>query len=220
MSGKPTEPEALAPPVAARPGSSRERFLTAAEDQFMAHGYDGCTIRAIAAQAGTGLASLSRNWSSKLHLFEDVLERHFEPIHAAQHSSYDALEARGDLTVAGIAEAFFGSALGHADQGERSQRIYCLALLDPSDELRSVTRALVGPVRARMIGLMRRALPDLDETRFFLAMNVVLGVYIYPQAHGRRLAGIMGFDIGQIDWADAARLLADMVAHGITPRGP
>ena len=83
---------------------------------------------------------------------------------------------------------------------------------------RPETRALIFDARARMLGLMRRALPDLDETRFFLAMNVVLGVYIYPQAHGRRLAGIMGFDIGTIDWAEAARTLAEIVAFGITPK--
>ncbi len=227
--------ELLKPDVATRPprtGTSRDRFLVAAEDQFIARGYDGCTIRAIAAQAGTSLASLSRNWTSKQHLFSEMLARHFDPIHAAQHARYDALEARGELTAVAIAEAFFGSALGQGtnsgeraagapdtgEHGERSHRIYCLALLDPSEEARAITREMVAPVRARMLGLMRRALPDLDETRFFLAMNVVLGVYIYPQAHGRRLAGIMGFDIGSIDWAEAARTLAEMVAFGITPK--
>ena len=230
---EPVVPDKAGAGRAPRVGTSRDRFLLAAEDQFIAHGYDGCTIRAIAAQAGTSLASLSRNWTSKQHLFAEMLARHFDPIHAAQHARYDALEARGDLTVAAIAEAFFGSALGQGvnsgersagqpdtgEHGERSHRIYCLALLDPSEEARAITREMVGPVRARMLGLMRRALPDLDETRFVLAMNEVLGVYIYPQAHGRRLAGIMGFDITTIDWADAARTLAEMIAFGITPKG-
>ncbi|MDH7973646.1 TetR/AcrR family transcriptional regulator [Sphingomonas sp. AR_OL41] len=194
--------------------SSRERFISAAEDQFIVRGYDGCTIRAIAAQAGTSIASLSRNWDSKSHLFEEVFHRHFDRIHRAQQQGFDALEAEGTVSIEAIIEAFFGSAIGRK-RHEKSHRVYCLALLDPSEEARSITRVMVEPVRSRLIGLMRRALPGLNETRFFLAMNVLLGVYIYPQAHGARLAGVMSYDIDAVDWADASRILAMQVARGI-----
>lgn len=201
----------------ARDSTSRERFLEAAEDQFIARGYDGCTIRAIAAQAGTGLASLSRNWKSKHHLFDEMFRRHFDPIHAAQEARFDEIERTGNLSAKAIIEAFFGAALGRESQ-EKSHRVYCHALLDPSEEARSITRGMVGPVRLRLIALMRRALPHLDETRFFLAMNIVLGVYIYPQAHGHRLAAVMDFAIERIDWQDAAGILAQLLADGLSAR--
>lgn len=204
-------------------GSSRARFLEAAEDQFILRGYDRCTIRTIAAQAGTGLASLSRNWSSKKHLFEEVFKRHFDPIHAAQNRRFDALEQAEDVSVRAIVVAFFSAALARGERSEKasvkSHRIYCMALLDPSDEARSITRPLAGPVRARLIALLRRALPELDERRFFLAMNIVLGVYMYPQAHGERLAGVMGFDLSTIDWNQAAEDLAEMISTGLSARG-
>lgn len=200
-----------------REGTSRQRFLEAADDQFILNGYDRCTIRAIASHAGTSLASLSRNWTSKRHLFEEVFKRHFDPIHAVQNEGFDAIERSGDVTVRSIVAAFFGAALAREDEASRkSHRVYCMALLDPSEEARSITRPLAEPVRARLIGLMRRALPQLDETRFFLAMNVVLGVYMYPQAHGERLAGIMHFDLATIDWAEATDMLARMVSDGLT----
>lgn len=200
-----------------RDGTSRQRFLEAADDQFIANGYDRCTIRAIAAHAGTSLASLSRNWTSKRHLFEEVFKRHFDPIHAVQNEGFDALERSGDVSVRAIVSAFFGAALRREDAASRkSHRVYSMALLDPSEEARSITRPLAEPVRARLIRLMRRALPHLDETRFFLAMNVVLGVYMYPQAHGERLAGIMGYDIATIDWTDATDVLSRMVSDGLT----
>lgn len=202
--------------AAPREGTSRQRFLEAADEQFVTHGYDRCTIRAIAARAGTSLASLSRNWTSKRHLFEEVFKRHFDPIHAVQNEGFDALERAATVTVREIVAAFFGAALTREDAASRqSHRIYCMALLDPSDEARSITRPLVEPVRARMIALMRRALPQHDETRFFLAMNVVLGVYMYPQAHGERLAGVMGYDLAAIDWTAAVDVLAGMVSEGI-----
>ena len=63
---------------------SRERFLLAAERQFMEHGYRATTIRAICAEAGTSLATLNRNWPSKEALFTEMLKRHFDPLHEEQ----------------------------------------------------------------------------------------------------------------------------------------
>lgn len=209
-----------AAPLAAETGlrdhTSKQRFLEAADRQFIVHGYDRCTIRAIAAQAGTSLASLSRNWASKRHLFAEVFARHFNPIHAAQNAAFDRIEYAGELTVPAIVRAFFGAALSREDDPSRtSHRVYCMALLDPSQEARSITRPLVAPVRLRLIGLLRRALPDLDEARFFLAVSLVLGTYIYPQAYGERLATVMDFDIASLDWEQAAEALTIMISSGL-----
>lgn len=198
--------------------SSRARFLLAADELFIQHGYDGCTIRAIAAQAGTSLASLSRNWKSKRHLFEEVFQRHFEPIHRAQHQNFDALEKAGDPSIRNIIEAFFESAIsrgGSDGEARLSHMVYCCALTDPSEEARSITRPLVTPVRSRLIALLRKSMPEMDESRFFLVMTIVLGTYLYPQAHGSRLASIMDFDLGKMDWTNAASTLADLVSTGL-----
>lgn len=198
--------------------SSKARFLLAADELFIKHGYDGCTIRAIAAQAGTSLASLSRNWKSKRHLFEEVFQRHFEPIHRAQHENFDALERAGNPGIRDIIEAFFESAIsrgGSEGEARLSHMVYCCALTDPSEEARSITRPLVTPVRSRLIGLLRDAMPAIDEERFFLVMTVVLGTYLYPQAHGSRLAAIMDFDLDRMDWTKAAGTLADLISTGL-----
>lgn len=207
-----------AKPQAASDQSSRARFLLAADEQFVRYGYDRCTIRAIAATAGTSLASLSRNWKSKRHLFEEVFERHFDPIHKAQHENFDALERQGNAGVRDIVEAFFQSAIsrsGGEGEARRSHMVYCCALTDPSEEARTITRTLVTPVRTRLITLLRQAMPDIDEDRFFLVMTIVLGTYLYPQAHGARLASIMDFDVTRVDWTKAAGTLADLVSSGL-----
>jgi AcrR family transcriptional regulator len=196
--------------------TSRERFLVAADEQFIESGYDRCTIRAIAARAGTSLASLSRNWSGKRELFVEVFKRHFDPIHAAQNASFDALEAQGNFSARAVIAAFFGSGMTCEGTGmQKIRRVYSLALLDPSEEARAITRQLAEPVRQRLIVLLRRCLPHLDERRFFLAMNVVLGVYIYPLARGERLASVMGYDLAGFDWEAAVDILADMACRGI-----
>lgn len=192
--------------------------MEAADDEFILHGYDRCTIRAVASRAGTSLASLSRNWSSKRDLFEEVFRRHFDPVHMAQNKAFDRLEERGAFDARDIATAFFSSAMaksGGDGDTQKSHQVYCLALIDPSHEARGIARLLVTPVRRRVTELFRRVLPGIDEQRFFLAMNVVFGVYIYAQTQAGRLAGAMGVDLATIDWANASEILADLVSHGI-----
>ncbi|TNE38784.1 MAG: TetR/AcrR family transcriptional regulator [Sphingomonadales bacterium] len=209
----------MSDPVSPRENSSRQRFLEAADDQFIAHGYDRCTIRAIAAKAGTSLASLTRNWKGKKDLFSEVFQRHFDPVHSAQNERFDVLERSGDLSVRSIAEAFFCSAFGKSGGDgnvRRSHLIYCLALTDPSEEARAIARSIVMPVRARVTDLFRRALPDMEEQRFFLAMNLVFGSYIYTQMRADRLADAMNFDISTLNWEEAGATLADLVSSGLT----
>lgn len=209
----------MSDPVSPRENSSRQRFLEAADDQFIAHGYDRCTIRAIAAKAGTSLASLTRNWKGKQDLFSEVFQRHFDPVHSAQNERFDVLERSGDLSVRSIAEAFFCSAFGKSGGDgnvRRSHLIYCLALTDPSEEARAIARSIVMPVRARVTDLFRRALPDMEEQRFFLAMNLVFGSYIYTQMRADRLADAMNFDISTLNWEEAGATLADLVSSGLT----
>ena len=60
-----------------RPERDREaterRILDAARDLFGEHGYDGVTVRAIAARAEANVALVNRYFGSKAALFEEVL---------------------------------------------------------------------------------------------------------------------------------------------------
>ena len=210
---------ALPPSPRAEPAeSSRQRYLDAADRLFIRHGYDRCTIRVISAEAKTSLALLSRQWSGKKALFTDVFSRHFEPIHRAQGLRFDAIEAEGRYDLQDIIEAFYSPAL-RGNIGSQAQRIshqvYSRALMDPSDEARDIARTLVKDTRARLITLLRRALPDLDDTAFYLAVATILGSYVYPQINAGRLAEVMGIDFDRIDWPQAARSIAAYLAHGI-----
>ncbi|WP_344840235.1 TetR family transcriptional regulator [Actinocorallia longicatena] len=59
-----------------RPGhaSSRQAILAAARDQFIAHGYRGATLRAIAAQAGIDPALIRHFFKDKDGLFSAAME--------------------------------------------------------------------------------------------------------------------------------------------------
>lgn len=204
------------------PKSSKERFIAAAADGFIGTGYDGCTIRAIAGRAGTSIASLSRNWTGKRHLFEDVFALHFGEVNRAQHRLLDAVAASGDPQLADVLYALYRPVLAPlATSGPMpaSHQVYCKALSDPSEEAREIVRPLVAEVRQRVIGMTRSLLPQLNEHELFLAMTIINGTYVYPQVQGARLLAVMGLTQAELDWDRATHTLAQMVAGGLNQYG-
>ncbi|HTN60790.1 MAG TPA: TetR/AcrR family transcriptional regulator [Devosia sp.] len=210
------------PPTRQSADASRLRFLDATDRVFIREGYDGSTIRLITAEAHTSLARLNRHWTGKQHLFEEALARHFEPIHAAQAVRFDQVEQDGRAHDPGaVIEAFLSPALlGNIGQEEQrtSHLVYCRALTDPSPEISEIVGPLVQKTRARLIAMLREALPGLNEQMFFLAVATVLGAYVYPQIYGARLARAMGVDFQKIDWTSAGAMLATMLAEGLAGR--
>jgi AcrR family transcriptional regulator len=75
---------------------TREAILEAARAQFAAHGYDGATIRAIAAAAGVDPALVHHFYGSKESLFAAAMQLPFIPSEVigaalAQHAPGDSL---------------------------------------------------------------------------------------------------------------------------------
>lgn len=59
--------------------SGRERILTAAAAEFSENGYDGATMRAIAARAGVDAAAIHHHFGTKADLFTAVLDLPIRP---------------------------------------------------------------------------------------------------------------------------------------------
>ncbi len=204
-----------------RAKSANLRFLSAADRVFLKSGYDGTTIRAIAQEAGTSLAHLSRQWTGKEHLFREVFARHFDRIHSAQNQRLDAVEktaAHGRPTVRAILQAFYDPAL-HASVGPREQRlshmVYCRALVDPAPPVRRIVAGLIRQMSQRVIDLLRRALPGQDAETFYLVVAIAMGAYIQPQLFGMQLARAVGVRFTAVDWSRASEFMASLVDGGV-----
>ena len=192
---------------------SRQRFLDAADRIFVENGYRGTTIRAVCAEAGTSLAILHRNWPGKAALFTEVFQRHFDPLHAAQAARFAALGNAPDAEA--ILRAFFEPAFQRLAADRHGLAVYSRALTDPSREARGIVAVLIGDTRRNLIALLRSALPHVDEARFFIMMNLVMGAFVFPQAFSHQLAVAMGFDDAGLDWSGAAETMARMVAKAL-----
>ena len=197
---------------------SRDRFLDAAAREFIEKGYESATIRSIAARAGTSLASLTRNWTGKRELYQEVFEHHVGAINRAQHDAFGRWESQPGAPLEDLIEALLSPVLsprGISSDRVISHLVYSQALASPSPEVRELVMPLVAGVRDEMVRLLATCLPSPDKQRLFLAMTIINGAYVYAQQHSERLAQGIALDRDAIDWPTTASRIARMIADGL-----
>jgi AcrR family transcriptional regulator len=109
----------------------RDRILDTAEALFAEHGYDGVTLRQIAAGAGVDVALANYYFGKKLELFQAVFERRAAPLNEARRKALLACQesaGKGGPSVEQIIEAFLRPLELHQETGDEGWRHY-LALI-------------------------------------------------------------------------------------------
>jgi len=72
------------PTVAGSDKPVQERLLDAAEELFCEHGFEGTSVRDIAAAAGCNIASVNYYFGGKEKLYLEVWRRHFNLMRQAR----------------------------------------------------------------------------------------------------------------------------------------
>jgi Transcriptional regulator len=85
-----------------RPGNpgTREAILAAARDTFAEHGFDGASIRAIAARAGVDPALVHHYFGTKEQLFRATVDIPFDPRELLPQITADGVEHAGERLLA------------------------------------------------------------------------------------------------------------------------
>lgn len=97
-----------------RSPDTRERILDAAERLFMAHGYEGTSMRQITGEAGVNLAAVNYHLGSKEALVQEVFRRRLDWLNDERMRVLNAMEAEADgkpLKPSQIVDGFFGTLL-------------------------------------------------------------------------------------------------------------
>ncbi len=188
----------LAKPKASRPRlrkaaratpTAAERFLDTAERLFADLGYQGASVRSIAAAAQVNLGALHYYWGSKAALYKAVIARRLEPMNNERLRLFDLCEAtaegeRPDLRA--VLTAFVGPAMRMGDAApeaaEITRRLYHRMVSDPSPDAQELTAAIYGDVSARFIALLRRCCPHLAPEEFFWRVQTAYGAVRFSQA--------------------------------------
>ena len=178
--------------------SKKDRILNAAEALFAQHGFDGVTLRQIAAQAGVDVALASYHFGKKLDLFDAVFERRVTHINDSRLEALRKAQANaGDAgpDVEQIIEAFLRPLEIAQESGDEGWQHY-LALVayinnSPYWGTRMMSRKFDNLVN-EFIKALKQGLPSADDKDLYWCYHNLSGALTLTLAQTGRIDQLSG----------------------------
>lgn len=177
-----------------------ERILDVAERLFMAHGYEGTSMRMITGAAEVNLAAVNYHFGSKDALIEAVFQRRLDPMNAARVAELDRLEKEagdGPLSPEAIIRAFIGESLAMIEDGRNGGRTFVRLLgrtyTEPAKPIRTLIGRMYASTMARFKSAFTRALPELPGDELVWRLHFMFGTLSYTLAATDTVQLIAGF---------------------------
>jgi AcrR family transcriptional regulator len=190
---------------------TRERILRTAERLFAERGFNGVSVRELAAAAQANIASIGYHFDSKEGLLSEVYRRHCEPMIAERlRGLAAAARLRGRTRVAAIIEAFIRPALQQVEVEDGATFIRLRAVL--SGENSALLEKLVAEnfdqSSTAFIDELCECLPHLSRTDVCWRFHFLLGTIYYTAAGPHRIAA---FSHGRCDPSDTEAVIKELV---------
>jgi AcrR family transcriptional regulator len=184
---------------------TRERILDVAERQFMAHGYEGTSMRMITGAADVNLAAVNYHFGSKEALLREVFRRRLLWLNTERLRALDALEqqaAGAPLKPSQVLEAFFGTLLRMGEDeslgGMTFLRLLGRTLTEPAEFIRTFFAGEYAEVIERYKRALFRALPDVPKAEIVWRLHFMLGAMSYAIAGTDVLQVVTGCELDEI----------------------
>lgn len=164
--------------------SVKDRLLDAAEELFCEHGFNGTSIRDIAASAGCNIASVNYYFGSKEKLYEEVWRRHLIPMRDARIASINKVmsqtETRPNLEdlLKSFADTFVGSIVD-ANKASRLTKLMAREYIDSHLPTNMFVNEVIKPTITAMHKALVKTCPDLDESKILLVVFSVIGQLVH-----------------------------------------
>ena len=188
---------------------TRERILDAGERLFMAHGYEGTSMRQITGEAGVNLAAVNYHFGSKESLMQEVFRRRLDWLNEERMRALDALEAEAAgqaLKPSAIVDAFFGTLLRMAGDENRGGmtflRLLGRTLTEPSEFIRAFLPHEYQAVMDRYKEALFKALPEVPKAEIVWRFHFMLGATSYAIAGTDALRLVTDWQIEDEDSTD------------------
>ena len=184
---------------------TRERILDVAERLFMAHGYEGTSMRLITTAAAVNLAAVNYHFGSKEALLCEVFRRRLAWLNQQRLQALDELEAQAagaPLKPSQILEAFFGTLLRIGEDeslgGMTFLRLLGRTLTEPAEFIRTFFAGEYAQVIDRYKLALFRALPDVPKAEIVWRLHFMLGAMSYAIAGTDVLRVVTGCELGDL----------------------
>jgi len=158
----------------------RDRLLDAAEELFCEHGFEGASIRDIAASADCNIASVNYYFGGKEKLYEEVWRRHLIPMRDARIVSVNKVMSQSDgkPQLEELLKAFADAFIGPMVDDNRARQFGILMAREWIDRHLPANMFLddvIKPTMTAMRNALVNACPGLDESKIPLVVLSIAG---------------------------------------------
>jgi AcrR family transcriptional regulator len=188
---------------------TRKRILDAAERLFMAHGYDGTSMRQITGEASVNLAAVNYHFGAKESLMQEVFRRRLDWLNEERMRVLKQMESEAGgkpLKPSQIVDGFFGTLLRMANDEQRGGmtflRLLGRTLTDPSEFIRTFMAHEYAEVVDLYKEALFKALPDVPKAEIVWRFHFMLGATSYAIAGTDALRLITDWQIEEADSED------------------
>jgi AcrR family transcriptional regulator len=203
---------------AERRAETREQILDAAEHLFSENGLHGVAMRDVAQRAGVHTSLLHYYFADKKGLFEAVFARRADISIERRLAALERYEAEaGDApTVEGALHAFLDTDLDLYIEGGAAWMNWGAfgARVSNTVEGAELLDVYFDRVVLKLIGILKRALPDTPEDRIFWGYHFVTGSLMNTLARTGRIDRLSGGLCRSDDFASVKRWMARFMAAG------
>jgi AcrR family transcriptional regulator len=173
---------------------TRERILTVAERLFARHGFNGVSMRDLAAAAKVPLALASYHFGPKKALYRAVFARRYVEVTDERLARLGGLDLHHPAGTAleRIIEAFLDPILELRSSRSGANFAVLLAreALDPEEANRGIVAEYLDPTAKIFLGALQRALPGAKKAQVAWAYQFLIGGLLLILTDGGRLARI------------------------------
>jgi AcrR family transcriptional regulator len=183
--------------------ATKGRVFDAAEQVFAAQGFEGATIRDIAAAAGEPVGTIHHHGGGKEALFRRTVARRAETLAQARLEALEKLQAEGTLTLESLLTAFMRPFFD-LSQSEPRWRDYArlVAFVSADDRWRAISAECFDPTAEVFITALRGILPDVARTQIAAGFVVLVSAMLALLTSQGRINSLGGGSAPQDDQID------------------
>jgi AcrR family transcriptional regulator len=196
-----------------------EAIYDAAEALFSKHGLHGVTLKDVAKQVGVHHTLLNYYFADKKALFDAVFARRAVVTAERRMQALDDYDAAsgGKPTVEGALHAFLDTDLDTYIQGGEGWKNYArlsAQVANTPEWGAALMDEHFDPVVLRLIGLLKRALPECPEEDIFWGYHFVTGALVLSLARTGRIDKLSGGICQSEDFEAVKARMARFLAAG------
>lgn len=162
----------------------RDRLLDSAEQLFAERGFDGTSIRDLAAAAGCNIASVNYYFGGKDKLYVEIWRRHLHLLRDARIASIDKVlsESAGEPSLEDLLRSFAHAFLGplvDESGGPRLMKLMAREMINPHLPASMFGDDVIKPTLSAMQQALAKVCPDLPESKVPLVVFSLIGQLLH-----------------------------------------